>query len=268
MGKKRGWIAMKLKTIEVEGKQYAQIDSTGKVLYDNNGEEFAFDAGSTYIKIQELQRENKTHRESKADLESKLKSLDGIDPDKYRQAVDSLSKIDQKKLIEAGDVDKLRREIEDSFKAKYEPEINSARDEMNKMKSQYNSEKLSNAFNGSAYIRDNVAVPSDIARAAFGDRFKIEDGKMIATDSQGNTIYSRKNPGNPADFDEAIMQIIDAYPNRDSILKAANHQGTGGANSGGGQKRNITRTQFESLSPVEKASVAKSMSEGAISISE
>lgn len=259
---------MKLKTIDIDGKQYAQIDSTGKVLYDNNGEEFAFDAGSTYSKIQELQRENKTHREAKTDLEGKLKLLDGIDPDKYRQAVDSLSKIDQKKLIEAGDVDKLRREIEDSFKGKYEPELNTAREELNKIKNQYNSEKLANAFNGSAYIRDNLAVPSDIARAAFGERFKVEDGKMIATDAQGNTIYSRKNPGSPADFDEAIMQIIDAYPNRDSILKAANHQGTGGTNSGGGPKRTITRSQFEALSPSERVNMAKSMSEGMVSISE
>lgn len=259
---------MKLKTIDIDGKQYAQIDSSGKVLYDNNGDEFAFDAAATYGKIKELQHENTSYRKSRDELEQKLKSVDGIDPDKYRQAIDSLSKIDQKKLVDAGEVDRVRKEIEESFKSRYEPELNSAREELNKIKNQYNSEKLANAFNGSAFIRDNLAIPADMARAAFGERFKVEDGKLVAVDQNGGAIYSRKNPGSPADFEEALAQIVDGYQNKNAILKAANHKGTGGDNSGGGTKRTITRAQFEALAPGERVNVARSVSEGSMALSD
>jgi hypothetical protein len=259
---------MKLKTVEIEGKQYAEIDSEGRVLYDNNGEEFAFDAAQTYGKIQELQREAKTNREAKQEMADKLKALDGVDPEKYREAVAALEKLDQKKLLDAGEVDKLRKEIEDGWRQKYETDVGDAQKQLEQLRNQYNGEKLASAFNGSKFIKDNLAVPADMAKATFGDRFKIEDGKLVAVDQSGNTIYSRKNPGAPADFDEAMSQIVESYQYKDSILKASNHQGTGGDGGGGGQKRTITRDQFQSMAPAEQAKMAQAAREGTVQISE
>ena len=45
---------MKLKTIEHEGKVYAEVNADGRVLYDDDGKEFAFDAADTYAKIKQL----------------------------------------------------------------------------------------------------------------------------------------------------------------------------------------------------------------------
>lgn len=259
---------MKLKTVEIEGKQYAEIDDKGRVLYDNNGEEFAFDAAQTYGKIQELQNEAKTNREAKQEMQSKLKALDGIDPSKYQEAVSALEKLDQKKLLDAGEVDKIRKEIEESYRQKYEPELNDAQKQLEQLKSQYNGEKLASAFSGSKFIQENLAVPPDMAKATFGDRFKVENGKLIAQDQAGNTIYSRRNPGEPADFDEAIAQIVDGYSHKESIIKASNHQGTGGDGSGGGAKRTITREQFQSMNPVDQGKTAQAMREGTVKIVE
>ena len=38
-------------TIEHEGKVYAEVNADGRVLYDDDGKEFAFDAADTYAKI-------------------------------------------------------------------------------------------------------------------------------------------------------------------------------------------------------------------------
>ena len=260
---------MKVKTVEVDGKKYAELDDQGRVLYDNNGEEFAFDAAQTYGKIQEQQREAKTNREAKQEMADKLKALDGVDPDKYQEALSALEKLDQKKLLDAGEVEKLKKEIEESYRSKYEPELESERKARQELEQRYNGEKLASAFNGSQFIKESLAVPADMAKATFGDRFKIEDGKLVAYDQSGNTIYSRKNPGSPADFDEAISQIIESYQYKDSILKASNHQGTGGeGGGGGGQKRTISRDQFQSMAPAEQAKVAKAAQEGTVQFSE
>ena len=150
---------MRLKTVEVEGKQYAEIDDEGRVLYDNDGKEFAFDAAQAYGKIQELQNEAKTNREAKQQMADKLKALDGVDPDKYQEAISALEKIDQKKLMDSGEVDKLRKEIEDSWREKYDTDVGEAQKKLQEMQSQYNGEKLASAFSGSKFIKDLPCLP-------------------------------------------------------------------------------------------------------------
>jgi hypothetical protein len=78
-----------------------------------------------------------------------------------------------------------------------------------------------------------LAIPADMVQARFGNAFKIEDGKVVAYDSQNNKIYSRARPGELADFDEALDVLVDMYPHKDSILKGSGASG-GGAGSGGG----------------------------------
>ena len=255
---------MKVKTVEVDGKQYAQLDEQGRVLYDNNGVEFAFDAAQTYGKITDLTKEAEKNRKARDEMQSKIAALDGIDPDKYQQAIKALEKIDQKQLLDAGEVDRIRQEIEKA----YQPKLEAAESRAAQLETRYNSEKLAAAFSGSKFITDNLAVPPDMAKATFGDRFKIEDGQMRAYDASGNLIYSRSNPGSPAEFDEAISQIVDSYQYKDRILKASNHQGPGGDQGGGGGKRIITRAQFDAMNPVDKGKTATAIGQGTVKLAD
>lgn len=243
---------MKLKTEEVNGKTYAVVDSNGRVLYDNDGKEFAFDAAQTYGKIQELTNESKTHREARESAEAKVALFKDIDPAKYKEAVDALSKIDQKKLIDAGEVDKVKESIAQS----YEQKLAEERKALDTLRAQYEGEKLTAAFASSKYINEQLAVPPDMAKATFGSQFKIDNGQIKAYDAHGNLIYSRVNPGSPADFEEAFTQIVEGYQYKDRILKASNQNGTGGDQKGGGPKKTYTRAQFNELPANEQAKVA------------
>lgn len=51
----------------------------------------------------------------------------------------------------------------------------------------------------------------------------------------GNPIYSRKNPGELADFDEALEIIISQYPHKDSILRGSGASGAGATQAGVGK---------------------------------
>jgi hypothetical protein len=88
------------------------------------------------------------------------------------------------------------------------------------------------AFGNSKFVADKLTVPQDMVQAMFGNRFKVDDGKVVAHDAAGNRILSRETPGDPAGFDEALEHLVNAYPHKDSILKAG-APGSGG--KGGGQ---------------------------------
>ena len=90
--------------------------------------------------------------------------------------------------------------------------------------------------------------------ATFGNSFKIEEGKVVAYDAQGQKIFSRSRPGELADFNEALETLVSQYPHRDHILKSSGANG-GGAPNGGGQhkttKGNFGGTKAERLEAIK-----------------
>ncbi|WP_367869728.1 DUF6651 domain-containing protein, partial [Pseudomonas lundensis] len=74
----------------------------------------------------------------------------------------------------------------------------------------------------------------DMVQATFGQNLKVEEGKVVAYDTQGQKIFSRSRPGELADFDEAIETLVSQYPHRDHILKSSDANGGGAQGSGGG----------------------------------
>ncbi|MCP6457108.1 hypothetical protein NL495_28670, partial [Klebsiella pneumoniae] len=69
-------------------------------------------------KISSLNGEAKSHREAKEAAEASLAKFAKIgDPAKALEALDMMTKIDQKKLIDAGAVDQVKADITKSFQA-------------------------------------------------------------------------------------------------------------------------------------------------------
>lgn len=67
---------MKLKTVEINGKQYAEIDTAGLPVYvHDDGKEIGFDAPLATKKITELNGEAKNHRLAKEAAEENWLSL-------------------------------------------------------------------------------------------------------------------------------------------------------------------------------------------------
>ncbi|MER0133114.1 hypothetical protein KD913_25385 [Klebsiella pneumoniae] len=62
---------MKLKTVEVNGKSYAEVDANGLPVYvHDDGKEIGFDAVQAVGKISSLNGEAKSHREAKEAAEA------------------------------------------------------------------------------------------------------------------------------------------------------------------------------------------------------
>jgi len=230
----------------------------GKPVYvHDDGKEVAFDAVATVSTISRLNGEAKTHREGKEAAETKLKAFEGIaDPSAALKALDTVSKLDQKKLVDAGEIDTVRSEISKG----YETKLSEADTRLKTLEGQLYSEKIGGSFSRSKVISDKFAIPADLVQARFGSAFKVEDGKVVAYDPNGNKIYSRARPGELADFDEAIESLVDAYPYKDQILKGsgASGSGAGGGKGGGGNgKKSLSRAQFDALDPAGKQAHVK-----------
>jgi len=238
---------MKLK-LDAEGHV---VVSDGKPVYvHDDGKEVAFDAVGTVATIGRLNGEAKGHREAKEAAEAALKAFEGIsDPAAARKALDTIKNLDDKKLVDAGEIDKVRAEAIKAVEEKYAPIVA----ERDTLKTELVTEKVGGSFARSKFISDNLAIPADLVQARFGSQFKLEDGKVIAYDQSGNRLYSRSNPGEVAGFDEALNIIVDAYPHKDTILKASGASGGGAGGSGGAQNgpKQMSRDAHQAL-PADK----------------
>jgi len=247
---------MELKTVEIEGKTFAEIKD-GMPVYIKDGKETAFDAPGTISTISRLNGEAKGHREAKEAAEQALKGFEGIeDPKAAIEAMKTIANLDAKTLIDAGEVEKVKSEITKVF----EQQIAAKDQEIGDLNSTLHGEKIGGSFARSKFIADKVSIPADLIQAQFGKQFSLDGGKIVAKDAAGNQIYSRANPGELANFDEALETIINGYAYKDSILKGSGGSGTGKEHGNGGGAngpKTIPRTQFEGLSPQAQAAKMK-----------
>ncbi|WP_315969328.1 DUF6651 domain-containing protein, partial [Klebsiella pneumoniae] len=92
------------------------------------------------------------------------------DPAKALEALDMMTKIDQKKLIDAGAVDQVKADITKSFQA----QLDEATQRATTLEGQLYQEMIGGRFSGSKFIADKVAIPADMLQARFGQSFKVE----------------------------------------------------------------------------------------------
>jgi len=229
---------MKLKTLEIEGKTYAEV-SDGKPIYvGDDGKETAFDAPHTAGTIARVQSEAKAHREAKEKAESALKAFEGIsDPTAAVKALDTVANLDDKKLVDAGEVERVKEAAIKAATDQFKPTIDDLQSKLDEANTALHEEKIGGSFSRSAFVKDEMIIPADLVQSQFGKHFSIVEGAMVAKDSNGNEIYSKERPGERANFDEALSIIVDGYSHKDSILKGDQANGSA-ADQNSGAKPN------------------------------
>lgn len=232
-----GWPETHMK-LKLDDQGHAVLQDGKPVYVHDDGREIPFDAAGTVATITRLNGEAKTHRERAETAEKSLKGFEGIgDGPAARKALDLVAKLDQKKLVDAGEIDTVRNEISKAFQSQLDEVTTKAA----AFEKQLYDEKIGGAFARSKLIGEKLAIPADMVQARFGQAFKVEDGKTVAYDQHGNKIYSRARPGEIADFDEAMETLVEQYPYRDQILKSSGANGGGAPAGGGGSAPNTPK---------------------------
>ena len=245
-------------------------DKKMPVFIHPDGRELPFDADQTVASIARLNGEAKSHREAKEAAENKLKGIpqDLIDNSEAAlKALETVKNLSSGELKTAAQVQEIRdaaaksaqEAVANATRAAAEKERQLA-EQVAQLTGDLNSRIVGGAFASSKFVSEKLAIPADITQKFFGDRFKVENGKLVPMDSSGNPIFSATRHGEHADFEEAIQVMVNAYPNKDAILKGSGASGggaQGGAGAGGG--KTMTRAQFNALSAPAKAEAAKTM---------
>jgi hypothetical protein len=247
---------------KMDGDKLA-TDANGNPIYiDDAGREIVTESGT----IGRLNGEAKQHRERAEKAEAAAKKYEGIDPEAARKALDTVGKLDQKQLIDAGKVDEVKQQIT----AQYETQLNEVKQVNTTLQAERDGLIKSNAFTKSKFISERVAVPPEMFEKTFGDQFKVEDGKVVPYGRDGNPVYSKKRMGEIADVDEAFEIILETYPHKDTVLKAVQNGGSGNNGGGGqrGQGRFLPRATFDAMEPGAKAAAGEQIRKGELTLQE
>ena len=255
---------MKLKTVELNGKVYAEVQDDKPVFVEDDGKEIPVDVAHSRTTITRLNGESRNFRERAEAAEGKLKQFEGItDPEEARRAIELAKNIKDGELVAAGKVEEIKaaakRAAEEQVAAVNKANAEAlaqAQAERDQIKNAYYGEKVGSAFKGSKFIAEKVAIPPDLVQARFGSAVKVEDDRLVAYDAQGNKIFSRSRPGEVADLDEALEIIIEQYPYKDHILKGSEARGDGATRSTSttSGKKQLTRAEFEAIPPQQRSS--------------
>jgi len=262
-----------------DDRKYALVGENEHPLYEVEGKDIEYDGEKLAADIRQVNAERDEERTAleslKAELENSKKDSEkysGIDPEEAKKAIETVKNFDQAKMVEAGEVEKIKQSAIEAIRDSHSTEIAELKNrfepieaERDTLKAQLDKVIISNAFANSKFIEEKVSVPSTMIESVFSGHVKVQNGKLKVMDSSGKEIYSRKEPNRPADFDEALELVIEAYPHKATILKGAGRSGTGLVNGEGVDMlgdRLIARKDAEEMSTGNPKELARLMSEG------
>jgi len=236
---------MKLK---IDEKGNAVLQDGHPVYIHPNGTEAPFDAKEATVKIAQLNQENAQFRTSSKEANDKLALFGDMNPTEATEAIQFKNSLAGKKLWDDESVNSrveaVSKPLKDQLAAK-DTAIAEKDATIHKM-------LVGDKIKSSKFLEKTTYTPADAERL-YSDNFKVEDGKLVPYDANGNQIFSTVRAGELADVDEALAHIIGTRSDKDSILKGTGMTGAGSQQSSGGGGQN----KFDNLPPAARIAAAR-----------
>lgn len=245
---------MKLK---LDDKGNAVLKDGHPVYIHPDGTEVAFDAKEAHVKIGTLTQENAARRTELKAANEKLATYSGIDdPAAALKAMQFAQSMEGKKVMDDEGIQKL---IQAALKPVQE-KLSVTETALQEKDGHIYKLEVSNRFQSSQFVKEKLLIPPDMLEATFGKHFKIDGGKVIASDAAGNPIYSKIKAGEPAGFDEAIQALVDSHPMKDTLYRATGAGGGGSqqSNGQGAAAKTIKRSAYDQMDGPSQAAHCRS----------
>lgn len=173
---------LKFKLDTLEG-----LDAAIATLYEQGAD------GAYYLSVDGAVGKDKLDefRNNNVKLLKDLEKFKDVDPAKYQELLALAKKQEEKKLIDAGEIDKVVEQRVGEMKSTYESQLKTLTEQSSVAQRQLESLLIDNA------VRD-AAVKSGVQPTAVDDvllrakaTFKIKDGNAVPVDAQGNVVYGK-----------------------------------------------------------------------------
>jgi hypothetical protein len=242
----------------------AAVLQDGKPVYvHDDGKEVTVDAKEIYAKMAELREESQTKRLAFQQVTDKLKAFEGVDIEKAKAALETVSKLDQSKLIDIGKVEEVQKQYVDQIaelKDGYEVKLTEKDGVIGKKTADFANLLIRQAFSSSPMLKKlNETIPPDMLFNTFGKNFQVEEiegNPVVIGYHNGVKIPSRENPAGLPGFEEALEFVIDKYPGKNTIFGGTG-SGSGGKGNQDGSGIKMTPEQISKLSVTEYETAKK-----------
>ena len=223
-------------------------------VHEDDGKEVAYDVPQMVTDLSRSSGEAAGLRKEIETLTGKLKTFDGLDPEKAKAALDMAAKLDE-----------LKAQIGKS----YEDKLSSLQTALEKNKADHEAalkdkdQKIytmlaRQIFDASSFLRDKTTLTPDIAFSTWGKNFRAveENGELVLEGVLNDQpILSAERPGQRATPEECLQIIVNAHPQKQTFMRPA--PGGSGTQPKNGPAmagaKSMGRTTFEQLAPAEKA---------------
>ena len=142
-------------------------------------------------RLAEFRNNNITYRQDKEKLESELAKFKGVEPAKYAEMSRKLQELEDKKLLDSGQIDELVAQKAAKFKSEYEDQINVLTENIEKANQQ------AATYKGSL---DGLAV-NDLISKAISDIGKLNKGALPDVLARAANVWKVNENGVPVALD-------------------------------------------------------------------
>lgn len=219
---------------------------------NEKGKEVSGDFNRMFSRINELTTESVARKTKIKEIEELYKPLVELNVENLEEwlgeatkALDTVSNLKDKDVLAAGEVEKIKQGVIDSYEQKMKALKDQLGEEITGLQGQIAGKDDSirnlivrSAFDRSEFLNKKTTLLPDMAYKYFGDRFDVEnvEGQLVgfAKDKEGNKLMSLEKPGEYASPEEAIELIIMDFPQKDHVLKQES-AGSGSGPSAPGQ---------------------------------
>ncbi|ENK7574322.1 hypothetical protein SLL44_003786, partial [Acinetobacter baumannii] len=156
-----------------------------------------------------------------------------IDPELARKAIAAQKEKETRELEEKGEYERVKQSMAQQHQAevnRLQQQIKDLQQQLGSKDSQINELTIGSNFSRSAYIAEELTLTPNKARALYGAHFEIENGEVIGYDKPrgaANRTALVDSYGNPLSFDKAMQKIIEADPERDTLIRSKVNPGAG-----------------------------------------
>jgi len=175
--------------------------------------------------VMEKKTKLKDAEKAAADAAAALAAYEGIDPAKVKELLKKEQDAEKAAAEAKGDFDRVKAMMAEE----HGKEVTTLKTQLDDLRAQLAQRDetigaltVGNDFSGSTFIRESLTLTPSKARALYGSHFEIQDGRTVAYDKPaGNAKRTMlvNAQGDPLPFDEAFKKIIEADPDKDTLLK-------------------------------------------------
>lgn len=169
-------------------------------------------------------------RSNNLELKKSLERYEGIDPEKYRKMVEEENKRREKKLLDAGDVDKVVAERVATMKTEFETNLANLTKANEGLNARLSSVLIDSTVKSAAVAAGVMPSAVDDVVLRAKSTFQVKDGNVVAVKANGELMYG-KDGVTPLTIEEWVGSLKTTATH---LFEGMRGSGAGGARPGPG----------------------------------